>query len=76
MKPDVRTARKYRDLEKPSVPIYGASLGPGGTVTDSITPDMLRPDAMFAWGFDGGVVGITDWSFDTWIPKSIDGGTV
>lgn len=87
MKPDIRTAWKFSDLEHPSLPIYGALVGSGNladdSVTtaklanDSVTPAKLRHDAQFAWGFDGGdLSGLTEWSFGTWVPKVIDGGSL
>jgi len=77
VRPDIKTARKYSDLERPAVPIYGATVGSSGLIDNSVTPAKLRHDAQFSWGFDGGELdGLTEWSFGTWEPKVIDGGTL
>jgi len=77
MRPDIRTARKFSDLEKPSVPAYGANIGTSGLVTDSITPDRARYDVMYWHIFDGGEIdGLTEATIGTWTPKNVDGGVM
>lgn len=85
MRPDIRVRAGPNDFERPhiheaNIMIGSAQIIPGAVVAaiadNTVTPAKLRYDAYFQVGYDFGVIGLTEFSIDTWTTKSYDGGTV
>lgn len=71
-RPDIKTHNPRGDLEQPrSTPPVANEIG-----VDGITPNLMRHDAIFQYGFDGGVIGISDVTTDVWVVKDYDAGAV
>jgi len=76
MKPNIVVPSGPIDLENPHPHVARIRIGSDQIINGSITAEKTGTDFGFTQDFDGGVIGITDWSFGTWTEKSLDGGTV
>ena len=69
-RPNIVANNPRGDLEQPRLtPPISSVIG-----KDGVTPTLMRHDAIFQYGFDGGVIGISDVTTDVWVVKDFDAG--
>ena len=86
MRPNINVPAGPIDFEKLRIHTKGLTIGTlqliDGCVTTAklidgcVTAAKAGADFGFTQNFDGGEIGITEWSFGTWTEKSLDGGSV
>jgi len=76
MRPNINVPAGPIDLETPHPHVSNIKIGTNQLIDGCVTAAKAGTDFGFTQYFDGGEIGITDWSFGTWTEKSLDGGTV
>ena len=76
MRPNINVPAGPVDFERPRIHTKGMTIGTLQLIDGCVTAAKAGTDFGFTQYFDGGEIGVTEWSFGTWTEKSLDGGSV